>query len=189
MVSSFQRSLLGGLAVCAALAPFLTSAPARAAEMTFGPHDVPTVFFIAKSNDKNRVDYGIRLDAACAPASDDAIIPYWREFEKAPPVRTHPLSLIDHIPYGVAEQRVLSRTATGGEYAVKLKQFSRPIVITSKKEADGTCSATARATINGATAQLLSVYAKLLSIVSVDYIDVFGRSFETGAPVTERIKK
>jgi hypothetical protein len=157
--------------------------------MTFGPYDVPTVFFIAKSNDKNRVDYGIRLDAACAPVNDDAIIPYWREFEKAPPVRTHPLSLIDHIPYGVAEQRVIARSATSADYSVKLKQLSRPIVITTRKEADGKCSATARTTINGATALFLSVYAKLASLVSVDYIDVFGKNPDTGAAVTERIKK
>jgi len=186
MSSWIQRSALGGLVACAALSP---AAPARAEEMTFGPHDIPTVFFIAKSNDKNRVDYGMRLDAACAPVNDDALVPYWREFEKAPPVRTHPLSLIDHIPYGVAEQRALSRSATGGEYSVRLKQFSRPIVITTKKDADGKCSATARSTINGAPAQFLSVFAKLASLVSVEYIDLFGKHLETGAPVTERIKK
>jgi Domain of unknown function (DUF4833) len=180
------RSPLAVLIACAALAP---SRPARAAEMAFGPYDVPTVFFIAKSDDRNRVDYGIRLDATCSPVNDDALVFYWREFEKSPPVRTHPASLIDHIPYGVSDQRTISRSATGGEYSFKLKQLARQIVITTKKEADGKCSATARSTIAGQKAQLVSVFAKLASAISVDYIDIFGKHLETGAAVTERVKK
>jgi hypothetical protein len=163
--------------------------PAHAAEVVFGPNDVPTVFFISKSDDKNRVDYGIRLDARCAPVDDDALIVYWREFEKAPPVRTHPLSMLEYIPYGIAEQHRVQRASSGGDYTLRLKQFGRPIVILTQKAPDGRCSAKARSTVNGAKAELLSVYAKLAGVLSVDYIDLFGKDLETGAPLTERIKK
>jgi hypothetical protein len=180
------RGALAGLALLAVLAP---PSPARAEEIAFGPYDVPTVFFISKSDDKNRVDYGLRLDATCSPVNDDAVFLYWRVFEKAPPVRTKPLSLLDYIPYGVAEKRVVKRSPTGGEYAMRLKQFGRPIVIATKKEENGKCSAVARAPINGKDAQLLSVFAKLAGLASVEYIDVFGKDLESGASITERIKK
>ena len=166
----------------------LVTPAAQAADVVFGPHDVATVFFIAKSTDGNHADYGIRLDATCSPVNDDALIMYWRELDKTP-VRTHGFSLLDRIPYGVSDQRVTQRSDSGGEYAVRLKQFTRPIAITTKKEPDGRCSATARSTINGGTAQLLSVFAKLSGPLSVDYIDVFGKDLATGASITERIKK
>jgi hypothetical protein len=179
-----------GLVVVAAVSTSLASPlEALAAEVVFGPNDVATVFFISKSDDRNRVDYGIRLDASCAPVSDDAVFTYWREFERSPPVRTHPTSVIDRIPYGFAEQRVLKRTATGGEHLVRLRQLGRPIAITTKREADGRCSAAARTTVNGATARLLSVHAKLSGPMSVDYIDVHGRDLASGAAIDERIKR
>jgi hypothetical protein len=190
-----QRIALGAVVASATLAEARVTMggdppnPPRAEEPVFGPNDVPTVFFISKSDDKNRVDYGIRLDASCAPANDDALIIYWREFEKAPPVRTHPLSLLEYVPYGVTEQHRVQRSSGGGDYVLRLKQFSRPIVILTQREPDGRCSAKARSTINGAKAQLISVYAKLAGILSVDYIDLFGKDLETGTPITERIKK
>ena len=49
-----------------------TSGDARASAVSFGPNDVPTVFFINKSDDHNRVDYGIRLNEHCAPTGDEA---------------------------------------------------------------------------------------------------------------------
>jgi hypothetical protein len=181
-----RRSLLAALLAAAALAP----APhARADEPAFGPHDVPTLFFIAKNLDKNRVDYGIRLDASCVPPNDDAIVPYWRLFEGSPPGRTKPLSLIDHLPYGIAEQKLLSKSATGAEYRVRLKQLARPITVVTTKGADGKCVATARARIGEGTAQLVSVFAQMKSMITPDYIDVFGKKLDTGAPVSERIKK
>jgi hypothetical protein len=180
------RGALVALASSAILAP---AAPAYADEIQFGPHDIQTTFFINKSDDSNRVDYGLRLDAGCAPVNDDAVIAYWRVFEKSPPVRTQGLSLIDRIPYGIADQRTLSRSPTGGEYSLKLKQFTRPIIITTKREADGRCTSIARSSVNGSTAQLLSVFVKLVRFAVVDYIDVIGKNLETGAPISERIKK
>jgi hypothetical protein len=186
MYSATRGAALSALVASVIFAP---GAPAWAGEVQIGPHDIATTFFISKSDDANRVDYGIRLDAGCAPVSDDAIFAYWRVFEKSPPVRTQELSLIDRIPYGIAEQRTLKRTDSGGEYAFTLKQFTRRIVITTRREPDGRCSSTARSTINGSTAQLLSVFAKLAGFARVDYIDVLGKSLETGAAITERIKK
>jgi hypothetical protein len=181
---AFHRALVAipGLALLA----FAT--PAHAEAVRFGPNDVQTTFFISKSDDHNRVDYGIRLDANCAPVSDDAVFPYWREFEPPPPVRTHPISFIERVPYGFSTQKTLKKSDAGGEQLIKLKQFERPIVIATKREG-GKCIAVARAVIKGKSSQLISVFAKLAGPISVDYIDVHGKDFATGAAVEERIMK
>lgn len=163
---------------------------AAADEPTFGPYDVPTAFFISKSDDRNRVDYAIRLNENCAPAMDNAVLPYWREFEKAPPVRTHPLGYFEWVPYGFKDQRMLKRTKTGGQHFMRLKQFpERPIVIFTKKEADGKCSAESHALIKGKEAILVSMYVKLCGALCVDYVDVYGKDLETGQPIEERLRK
>src|SRR5215510_9294156 len=96
------------------------SAPAN--EPRFGANDLETLFFISKSDDKNRVDYGMRLDSRCAPSGEEPVFPYWREFEPPPPVRTKPMSAFSKMGYGISTQRVVRRTAAGGETTIKLKQ-------------------------------------------------------------------
>ena len=172
------------LGAAVALAPSVAHA-----DVAFGAHDVPTVFFISKSDDHNRVDYGVRLDSRCARASDDPVFPYWREFERSPPVRTHGLNAFEHVPYGIADQRVTARGPAGGTIVIRLKQLNRPITIVTKVEPDGKCSAIARTVVARQDAVLLSVYAKLAGAMSVDYIDVHGKSPDSGAIVDERIKR
>ena len=182
-----MRSVPGFLALAIVLA---CAGDARATEIPFGTNDIPTVFFISKSDDHNRVDYGIRLSATCAPTGDDAVFMYWREFEPPPPVRTHPLNMFEYVPYGFSEQHLVHRTQTGGDQLVRLKQLDRPILVRTKKEADGHCSAIAYARIGGVEgAQLVSVYVKLNGPMSVDYIDVHGKNAQTGADITERIRR
>ncbi|HEY1960503.1 MAG TPA: DUF4833 domain-containing protein [Polyangiaceae bacterium] len=167
-----------------------TAGDAQAAPISFGQNDVPTVFFINKSDDHNRVDYGIRLNEHCAPTGDDAVFPYWREFEHAPPVRTHSLGMFEYVPYGFAEQRLVHRTSTGGDQLVRLKQLARPILVRTKKLGDGRCEAIAYARIGGVEGAVLdSVYAKLAGAMSVEYIDVHGKNPATGAELTERVRK
>jgi hypothetical protein len=163
---------------------------AYAGAVHFGSYDIETVFFISKSDDHNRVDYGIRLDDHCAPVNNDAVFPYWREFEHSPPVRIHTLGMFEYVPYGFADQHLVQRTATGGDYFVRLKQLTRPVLITTKKEADGHCSAVAKARVaNIDGAIFTSVYAKLAGIASVDYIDIHGKHPQTGADLVERVVK
>ena len=123
---------------------FSRASDARADAVSFGAHDVRTVFFINKSDDQSRVDYGIHLTENCVPISDDAIYLYWHEFGVNPP-RTHTLGVFEYVPYGLSEHHLVHRTQTGGDMLVRLKQLDRPILVTTKKEADGSCSAIARA--------------------------------------------
>jgi hypothetical protein len=175
--------------VSAALATSLASAPAFASEIHFGASDIPTVFYISKSDDHNRVDYGMRLNDKCAVANNDAVFPYWREFEHAPPVRTHSLGIFEYFGYGISEQRLVHAGKPDAAYQVRLKQFKkRPVWITTKRDTDGHCHALARCEIAGIQfAELLSIYVKLAGPLSVEYIIVKGRNRETGKLVEERI--
>ena len=166
----------------------LGRAIAEETKPAFGPYDIATLFFINKSDDKNRVDYGMRLDASCMPREKEAVFPYWREFEHAPPVRTHPLSLVEYYPYGVATQRVLSQSPTGSEYFVRLKRIKRDLYVRTSKGADGRCTATVRTTIAGMdSSELLSAYVKLRRPMSVEYVEIHGKAPQTGQPLDERV--
>lgn len=162
------------------------AASARAATPEFAPHDVPTVFFINKSDDHNRVDYGLRLDAECRPVGDEALFPYWREFENAPPVRTHPLGWWEFTAYGIAQQ---GPSSVPGEYRVKLKRLPRVLLIRTAKKADGKCSAVAQTSVAGvADAEVVSAFAKLRSVVhSVEYLEMHARDPRTGTMLSERL--
>ena len=91
---------------------------ALAGEPKFGRNDLETLFFVSKSDDHNRVDYGMRLDDHCAPVGDEPVFPYWREFEPPPPVRTKPMGAFSKMGYGISTQRVLRRTETGDRKSV-----------------------------------------------------------------------
>jgi hypothetical protein len=185
---SHTRLLLGALVLGAAT--LATPSTASAGLPEFGPRDVTTVFYISKSDDKNRVDYGIHMDERCAAPNDDAIFLYWREFEHAPPVKLIPLSSLDWIPYGLSEQRAVRKMRDGGIYFMKLKQFDKtPIYIITKKGADGKCTAQARSIINEKEAELTYIYVKLKGPMSVDYLDVHGKDLETGAEITQRMRR
>ena len=173
------------------LAAFANPAIAYADEPRFGANDIPTAFYISKSDDHNRVDYGMRLGARCTASNSDAVFPYWREFEHAPPVRTHSLGVFEYFAYGLSGQGVHRNSESSGEYWVKLKQFGqRPIWITTRRETDGHCSALARCMIAGVKfAQLLSIYVKLSAPLSVDYVVVKGKNLDTGQLLEERLKK
>lgn len=178
--------LLSGAAV-------LPATDAAAQDPQFGPHDIPTVFYISKSDDKNRVDYGIRLDERCAPTKDDAVFQYWRHFE--PPengTKTHMLGTFEYIPYGISEQRSVRKIPTGGIHIMKLRQFGKtPIAIVTTRDAAGKCTAQARSLINGKEAELSYIWVKLGKgglVPSVDYVDVHGKDLETGAELTQRMK-
>jgi hypothetical protein len=173
----------------AALAVTALTPNALASEPRFGTNDIETLFFISKSDDRNRVDYGMRLDSKCAPYGDEPVFPYWREFEPPPPVRTKLLGAFAKLGYGISAQSVIRRSATGGETTIRLKQVGRVIYITTSRGADGRCSALVRMKIaNVPYAGLLSIFVKLSGPLSVSYIDIKGKNLATAKPIEERLK-
>ncbi len=156
---------------------------------SFGPYDVQTVFYINKSDDHNRVDYGMRLDSHCAPAGDNAVFPYWREFEHAPPVRTHTLKFYEYAGYGFSKAQLVGKSATGGRFLIELKQVARPITIVTSQDSAHHCAATAYAQIrDNRSARLDHIYVELAGVLSVAYVDIHGSDPKSGQPLVERLR-
>ena len=182
-----KRVRRGLLFAAVALTALPRSALAR--DPTFGANDIETLFFISKSDDRNRVDYAMRLDTHCAPYGQEPVFPYWREFEPPPPVRTKSMGAFSRLGYGVSTQRVLQRTEKGGEMAIKLKQVDRMIFITTSRGSNGRCSALVRTRIGSVEyAELVSIFVKLSGPLSVSYIDIKGNDLAKAKPLEERLK-
>jgi hypothetical protein len=180
-----RGSFAGSAAVLLISTGMLQAAPVG----RVAPKDIETLFFISKSDDRNRVDYGMRLDSHCAPYGEEPVFPYWREFEPPPPVRTKPMGFFAKMGYGISTQRVLQRTAAGGETTIELKQVERVIFITTSQGANGRCSALVRTTIaNVQYAELVSIFVQLSCFLSVSYIDIKGKNLATGKPIEERLQ-
>jgi hypothetical protein len=159
-------------------------------EPTFGKNDLETVFFVNKSDDRNRVDYGLRLDSECHPKpDDDALFFYWREFENSPPVRIHDAGLLDGLAYGISTQRTVQKDAHGAEYLVRIKHFDRDITIKISREVDGKCMALASMTIAKVRARLESAFVQLGKVFSVEYVELHGKRVENGVEVAERLSQ
>lgn len=156
----------------------------------FDATDVPAVFVITKSENRNEVRYGLRLDASCRPEGDAPVVAYWQDLEKGPSRRS---PLLDHEgpAYGIAKQRVL-KPARKGEVAalsVVLRAVTeRPLTLHVTRDADGGCRAHAELRIAGKRAVLERVHAEV-GFLSVKSLTLEGRDARTGAALRETLKR
>jgi hypothetical protein len=145
------------------------------------------LFTIAKSENRNQVQYAVRLDEQCAPASGEPVFAYWRMFERGP-TQIEPLLAIEQPAYGVRSQSIVISTNGGARIRLALRAMSdRPIEIRTWRAESGECRASAVTTIAGAPARLFNVYARLVWPFGVESILVQGWSIDGGAVVRETI--
>lgn len=123
-------------------------------------HVVGSVFFIAKSENRNQVHYGIRLDAACRPAGETPVFAYWRMLERGPRA-TEALLAPEQPAYGLSSQRVTKRDDRGGSVLVTLNALPKRVIAVESKAIGSTCRATASAVVGGVQATLASVFVQL----------------------------
>lgn len=164
------------------------AASVASADVSFGPHDVATVFFVSKSDDHNRVDYGIRLDGRCQPVGGNPITVYWREFEGGRDGRvTHGLNVFEGPAYGVDDVHVVSRSDAGAIVTFRVRAVrDRPITVATQLE-EGRCEAHASISIRGQMAALDHVHLTLTGPGQLAYADLVGRAAD-GVARTERIQ-
>jgi hypothetical protein len=125
------------------------------------PSELPSVFFISKSENKNQVHYAVAVDANCTPAGGAPVRPYWRMLEQGAAV-TAPLLAREQRAYGVASQSVTRRWATGGRIALVLQALpQRPLTIVTGKDSKGVCVASAYTVIQHAPARLHGIHVVL----------------------------
>ncbi len=159
------------------------------ANVDFSGSDVPTVFFISKSDDRNRVDYGIRLDAACLPTSGSPMVVYWREFEGGRDgLVTHGLNIFEGPVYGVGTQRVTETRPDGVTLRIDIRALSSRRIEIRTAPGATRCAAQALLDIGGVRAVLDHVHLTLGdSPGSLRYADIYGHAVATGAAVTEHV--
>jgi Domain of unknown function (DUF4833) len=161
---------------------------AGAAQGDPAARDVPSVFHVAKSENKNQVHYGVHLDASCSPIGTAPVFAYWRMFEHGP-LAAEPLLQREVKAYGVAEQHVTERGAEGAQLSLQLHALpKRPIVVKTNRRGD-VCDAVATTVIAGVPAVLSSVFVQLRWPFGVDHLELSGRALADGRPVQERLSE
>lgn len=172
------------LKVVLPLAVLLATATSHA-QPRFGPQDVRTVFHIAKSDDRNRVDYGIHLDEQCQPRGANPIYAYWHRFE--PGQATYgALNAFDTRVYGIASQRVHTRSERGTWTEMRINALSDlRILVLTQRTAEG-CIARARIPVNSRPVFVDRVFVQLSGPFSVEHVEFHGVDASTSAPVSER---
>jgi hypothetical protein len=158
-----------------------------AAEDAFGPRpsDVSSVFFIARSANKNQVHYGVRVDAACNPVGPQPVFGYWRMLEHRDKIE--PLLSMEMPAYGLDDQQEIQVGARSTTIRVALRSFrERSLVITLVK-GDGGCEASATTTIAGSKALLRFIYVKLKWPFGIDHVLLRGTTRD-GRRIEETIQ-
>jgi hypothetical protein len=169
-------------AVFAALT--LAVGPARA-ESPNAPQAL-LLFLISKSENKNQVEYAIRVDDRCQPLAPAPVFAYWLMREKGPGV-TEPLLSHELDAYGIASQ-IATRTPDGVVVQLVLRAVrGRPIAIRVSKNASGACQALSTVAISGAPAHLYDVYAKLKWPFGVEYLLLEGWSLDGTRIMKEKL--
>jgi hypothetical protein len=135
--------------------------PIGASAQSHAAGRVVPIFSIAKSENKNQVQYVVRLDDHCVPMGPAPVSAYWRMLEKGP-TETAPILSREAGAYGLASQVVVTTDATGGQVHAVLKALpTRPLTIETSRGTDGVCRAVATASIAGAPARFFNVYVHL----------------------------
>lgn len=168
-----------------ALAVVALMASAASATPTIGAHDVPTLFYVGKSDDRNRVDYGVRLDAECFPVGDAPVYAYWRRFEPGAP-ELGDLNSLDRTAYGIARQSVRVREPNGSWIELRVRALPSRRLLVLVQRAGDRCVGSVQTTIAAEDAVLTRVFVDLAGPMRVREVEIHGEVRGTGAEIVER---
>jgi hypothetical protein len=144
--------------------------------------EIPSVFFVSKSENRNQVHYALAVDQDCLPTGLAPLRAYWREYEKSPSARA-PLLAREEAAYGIASQ-----SANGNWLKVSLRALpSRTLEIQTARAADGSCQTWTHTTIAGTEAQLYQIHVSLW-ILGIASITLTGWTWTDRAVIREILK-
>jgi hypothetical protein len=171
------------LALSIALPLVFTAANAARAEV---PYSDVSLFTISKSENRNEVQYAIRLDAQCAPIDATPVFAFWRMHEKGANV-FEPLLGREQPAYGIGAQSITWQNGTP-QIRISLRALpGRTIVVQPFRSTEG-CGARAEMTIAAASAQLTNVHAMLAWPFGVDKLIVTGLALADRRALRETIR-
>jgi hypothetical protein len=139
--------------------------------VVFAASDVRSMFHISKSQNRNQVHYGLRLNAQCVPTSASPVFAYWRELEQGP---DHLSELLDReqTPYGVAPGQVVSMRRGKARVEFRLRPFpDRALVASPRSRARG-CAASVVTNVAGRPAVLESIHVAIGFLWQVESITI-----------------
>jgi Domain of unknown function (DUF4833) len=166
-----------------------SASEALAANVLFGPHDVHSLFHVAKSENQNQVHYALHLDAACKPMGKRPVFAYWQRLREGKRIPDQ-LTGIGTTVYGASdEQKVIAQKSGASHVEMFVKALKNVrITIEVRKTAQG-CQALPYATILKQRARLSHAFLQLGSWgLSVKYVDVVGFRVSDGQRLAERHK-
>jgi hypothetical protein len=171
------------------LAALLLVAPVHAAsDVSFGPNDVRSVFYVSKSENQNQVHYAVRLDTSCRPVGPQPVFAYWRRLRKGSRI-DEPLVGAGTRVYGASDVQRVTTSANGGTVQTFVKALDRVRIEVRSERGPKGCTATATTAIKGARAKLSHAYLQLGTLgLRVKYVDVHGYRISDGAKLTQRFE-
>lgn len=186
MAPSIRRRTAAAAVMCSLIAIGLASSAAYATP-SIGASDVATLFYVAKSDDRNRVDYGVRLDASCAPIGDAPLYAYWRRFEPGQ-AELGDLNFMDRRAYAIAHQQVRVREANGSwiEFGIRALPSRRLLALVQR--AGDRCVGAVQTTIRSREAVLDHVFVQLDGPMRIREVVLRGEERATGDPIFERLR-
>jgi len=151
------------------------------------------LFVIQRSKNTNEVQYQLHVNDRCQIVSDHPVDAFW-QLREVSPEHTEPLSDLEHMAYGVTNQKVAEHWVSFDigvlEHFRSLEQRNITVMV-SYDPHTATCTSILQTTINGQVATLERIYVQTeeqLGRPKVMYIDVFGKSVASSpTPVKERI--
>lgn len=175
------------IAALAGLALLAAGGVAAATDRRVGPHDVATIFYVSKSDDRNRVDYGVHLDARCRPVGEEPVFAYWHRFEPGEP-RFGDLNFFDEQAYGITSQRVAS--SNGGGTWIEIETRAAPgerllVLVTRARDGEG-CVARLRMRLSGRHAWVERAHVQLAGPMQVESITFYGTEVGSGTRIRHR---
>ena len=150
-----------------------------------GPHDPASVFLVAKSENKNQVHYGVKLDAACNVIGSSPLYGYWRMLEKKGEIE--PILSREVRAYGLGPVQRIERTGDATTIYARMNAIPDRELRVTVARTGGRCEAQANFSIAGEDAQLRLIYIRLSWPFGVDYILLRGSRMADGRVVEEKI--
>jgi Domain of unknown function (DUF4833) len=149
--------------------------------------EVP-LFTVSKSENKNIVQYSLRVDRQCTPIALSPVFAFWRMLEEGPN-RTEALLAREVKAYGITSQVVTEQRADGGKVRLVLNAVpKRTIAIETNRMPDGKCVARSMVPVDGTPAYLYNVYIRLKWLFGVDYLQLSAWSIDGSHVVTEKLR-
>ncbi len=147
-------------------------APALA-EPVASPRRPTSVFFIARSENRNQVHYGIRVDADCRPRGQNPVYVYWRMFEKGEQ-EVEALLGVEEPIYGLVAEQQVESTPEGWRVRIQLRSFPGRVIDVDVVQENGGCATQASTKVAGSPARLDNIFVQNQWPFGIDHLLING---------------